>query len=127
MFNVTLSDNRKIFAAWQLFGLLNIAGASVIIDILGKNFADYQGFFTIGIISSFVVMVLSVIRRLNDLQKSRWMALVLLVPLASKIFYLYLFFARGRTASDLLSERATENAISRHKGPTWGDLSEIKF
>lgn len=44
--------------------------------------------------------VLITIQRLNDLQRSRWMALLALVPLANVVFFFWCCFAKGVQAAE---------------------------
>ena len=45
-------------------------------------------------------LVLATIQRLNDLQRSRWMVLLALIPLANVVFSFWCCFAKGIQATE---------------------------
>ena len=51
-------------------------------------------------------------RRLNDLNQSGWLSLILLVPLVSFFFGLYMLFSRGTGGSNNYGPMPTENSTS---------------
>lgn len=88
------------------FFLRNLAGG-VVIQILGfiMNSFDRPGMPPMGVGISLVLLtlifatlffvVVATIQRLNDLQRSRWLVLLSLVPLINIGFFFWCCFAKG--------------------------------
>lgn len=93
------------------FFLRNFAGG-VVIQILGyfMDLFDRPGmppmgsgtalFFMILAVVTLFFVVLATIQRLNDLQRSRWMVLLALIPLANVVFFFWCCFAKGIQATE---------------------------
>lgn len=93
------------------FFLWNFAGG-VVIQILGyfMDLFDRPGMPPMGSGMALFLMilagvtlflvVLATIQRLNDLQRSRWMVLLALIPLANVVFFFWCCFAKGIQATE---------------------------
>ena len=57
-------------------------------------------FFMILAVVTLFFLVLATIQRLNDLQRSRWMVLLALIPLANVVFFFWCCFAKGIQATE---------------------------
>jgi len=64
----------------------------------------------IAYIGSIVATFALAVRRLNDLDKSGWMSLLMLVPLVNFILILYLIFGPGTIAPNNYGPQPTENS-----------------
>ncbi|SMF62855.1 Uncharacterized membrane protein YhaH, DUF805 family [Alteromonadaceae bacterium Bs31] len=78
-----------------LYFVLGIA-AAILMGILGDSGGVATGIvFLVLYIPVLVIFVALMRRRINDLDKSGWLLLLLLVPLVNLIFGLYMIFAPG--------------------------------
>lgn len=75
--------------------------------LIGGGMEGSGGLAAVGWLIYAVAMIFGVVaaftlakRRLNDLDKSGWLSLILVVPLVNMIFGLYLLFARGTEGSN---------------------------
>lgn len=80
-----------------IIGYLTISIISGIITYLTKDSTSTLITIFAGIIGIllFIATLSLIIRRLHDLDKSGWLALVLLIPFIGFLFTLYLWFAKG--------------------------------
>lgn len=90
--------NRKPYFLSQL-------GLGVVSGIFAALFGDSTNFFVaISVLAVslaiFFASVALVVKRLHDLDKKGWWALILLIPLINILFGLYLVFAKGTDGSN---------------------------
>jgi uncharacterized membrane protein YhaH (DUF805 family) len=95
--NFSDRSDRKEF--WGFFLLTLIIGLVTLIDTTGTALNIISVALLIPTIALYV-------RRSRDLGKSPWLVLLMLVPLANLIYFLYLGFGASKDASDKL-EAAT--------------------
>jgi len=120
------NDGRLEFLGYYLFSII-IMGAGVwAVELAGGSEAItvMQGLLVLGfIVTGFWVALAASARRLNDLQRTRWMLALFLVPIISMLTFLYLLFAPAPK-----SARVTGNSQSSNsdKKPAWSDLSDFK-
>ena len=87
----------------MIYGLCYIPVMIVAILVLlllqqfSENVASVVGvvMYVLGIITNLYMYFALAKRRLNDMNKTGWLALLLLVPIINIIFWLYLVFGRG--------------------------------
>jgi uncharacterized membrane protein YhaH (DUF805 family) len=65
------------------------------------NLIPYPQGFSIGayqilLLVCVIIIFVNTIQRINDISKSRWLVLCLLIPIVGTIFALYLIFAPGK-------------------------------
>lgn len=125
-FTLKGNDGRLEFLGYFLFSSLimgagvwtvELAGGSEVIAVMQRLLA--LGFIVIG----FWVALAASARRLNDLQRARWMLALFLVPFISKLTFLYLLFAPAPKSG---RDPGNNQSNSSHKKPTWNDLSNFK-
>src|SRR5690606_11195662 len=82
-------------AAWNLVMMLIAAGGGAI-AVMGGAFAVLGiGIAVLAYIGLIAAGFAMAVRRLNDLNQSGWLSLLMLVPLANIVIGLYILFARG--------------------------------
>lgn len=97
-----------------------IAGilAAILIPMLALSGGDKGASFSIGLVivmlgiyvPSFAAAFIMAKRRLNDLNQSGWLSLLLLVPLLNLIFALYVLFAPGTQGSNNYGPKPVKNS-----------------
>ena len=126
IFSFKGNAGRLDFLGCQLFAILIIGVAMGLGELAGDaaNITLIQGFLLLGftIVGSWISVATSA-RRLNDLQRTRWMLLLFVVPFVSMLTYFYLLFApsfpRSRDLNNVHEDRSDKNV-------SWNDLSEFK-
>jgi len=77
--------------------------------------SSLSGFMIFLLVIAYIVMIAFFIilakRRLNDLDHSGWMALIMLVPLVNVIFGLYIIFAAGKPDHNRFGPPPTKNSL----------------
>ena len=99
--------NRSLHAKYQLIWIMLI----VLAETTGSELASFMGDADMGknisallfyIVLTGFSMILT--RRLHDIDKSGWFALIALVPVVGFFFSIYLFFAAGTVGSNQYGE-----------------------
>ena len=120
------NDGRLEFLGYYLFSIIIMGVGVWAIELAGgsESMTVMQGLLVLGfIVTGIWVALAASARRLNDLQRTRWMLALFLVPFISMLAFLYLLFAPApKSARDL----GNSQSGSSHKKPTWRDLSEFK-
>lgn len=99
------------------YGLINSL-ISVLVVAFSAGLLAAKGnvlFVAIGGIAYLVMIVYSIIlmkRRLNDLDKSGWLGLLMIVPLVNFVMALYLLFGSGTAGQNRFGPPPTKNNIS---------------
>lgn len=93
--------------------------AAILIPALGKNTSTSLIFPLVLVlyIPIFAIAFIMAKRRLNDLNKSGWLSLLLVVPLVNLVFALYLLFWPGSTSSNNYGPKPIPNS--------WGLIAAI--
>ena len=120
------NDGRLEFLGYYLFSIIIMGVGVWAIELAGgsESMTVIQGLLVLGfIVTGFWVALAASVRRLNDLQRTRWILALFLVPFISMLTFLYLLFAPPpKTARD----PGNSQSGNSHKKPTWSDLSEFK-
>lgn len=126
IFSFKGNAGRLDFLGCQLFAILIMGVAMGLGELSGDaaNITVIQGFLLLGFfIVGFWISLATSARRLNDLQRTRWMLLLFVVPFVSMLTYLYLLFApsasRSRDLNNVHEDRSDKDV-------SWNDLSEFK-
>ncbi len=95
-------------------------GSALILGLTGSGLdsaAGFDGFGVVGVILSVVTVVAAIAvslvfvkRRLNDVNQSGWIGLIMLVPIANLVLGLYLLFARGTVGSNKYGPEPVPNS-----------------
>ena len=93
--NITLAGrlNRQPY----IIGYLIISFISAILTYLTKDSTSTLITIFVGIIGILmsITLLTLIVRRLHDLDKGGWFALILLIPFVSFLFSIYLWLAKG--------------------------------
>lgn len=95
--------------------------SAVIFGLAGSGFdsaAGFDGFGVVGMLLSVVTIVAAVAvslifakRRLNDVNQSGWLSLIMLVPIANLVLGLFLLFAKGTSGSNSYGPQPVPNSV----------------
>ena len=117
---------RLDFLGCQLLVTLILGAAVGLVELAGDaaNITAIQGVQLLGFfIVGFWISLATSARRLNELQRTRWMLLLFVVPFVSMLIFFYLLFApsssRSRDLKNVHGGRSNNNV-------SWNDLSEFK-
>lgn len=103
---------RLSFLAWYMVVtiisyiiMFAVGGAALFMEqdpnVMMEFFSSAGGmiyiFFTI---ASLIIIIIFIIRRLHDVNKSGWMALLMILPLINIFFLIYLLIAKGDTGAN---------------------------
>ena len=87
------------FLLYLVLGILGVIAAVTIPAMMrnGHGGAPALGFFALALIYTPILAVMFIYarRRLNDLDQSGWLSLLLIIPIIGFLFWLYLVFAPG--------------------------------
>ncbi|MHC8597698.1 DUF805 domain-containing protein [Arenicellales bacterium IMCC55707] len=126
IFSFKGNAGRLDFLGCQLFAALILGSAGFLAGLAEDvaNITAMPGFLLLGfLIIGFWILLATSARRLNDLQRTRWVLLLFGVPFVSMLTFLYLLLApswdptRGRNR--IQRDRSNNDA-------SWNDLSEFK-
>ncbi len=95
--NVSISFEGRLNRQPYIIGYLIISFISAILTYLTKDSTSILISIFVGIIGIMIsIATLSlIVRRLHDLNKSGWFALILLIPFVNFLFSLYLWLEKG--------------------------------
>ncbi|MDQ8037721.1 MAG: DUF805 domain-containing protein [Pedobacter sp.] len=95
-----------------LFPVAFIAG--MLSAALGQSQEQSARLIGIGIIAAYIPVIIfygaTIKRRLNDMNQSGWIGLLMLIPLINIVFWLYLVFKAGTDGSNDYGQPATKNS-----------------
>ncbi len=99
---MTLTFEGRLNRQPYIIGYLTVSIISGIITYLTKDSTSTLISIFAGIIGILLcaVTLSLIIRRLHDLDKSGWFALIFIIPLIGFLFSLYLMFAKGTDGSN---------------------------
>lgn len=87
-------------AAWNLVMFVFIAGGGAMVAMGGALAVVGIGIVAVAYIALIAAGFAMAVRRLNDLNKSGWLSLLMLVPLANIVIGLYILFGRGTAGAN---------------------------
>ena len=96
MFNTKLKDNRMTFLYWNLFSIAIMAATIGIASLANAGIVDLV--IIGGFLFSFAVSLCAAIRRLNDLEWSRWNLVWFIVPVVNYVAFFAFLFSKGARA-----------------------------
>lgn len=107
-----LSYTMLLYCAFVLI----IIFLGIVIGVLGGSGGEDFGFASsvlvaITLIGQLYAYFVPIIRRLNDINRTGWLSLIMLIPIANIILWLYLVFARGDEGSNDYGAPATPPTI----------------
>lgn len=94
---MNLSFEGRLNRQPYIIGYLIISFISAILTYLTKDSTSTLITIFVGIIGILmsITMLSLIVRRLHDLDKSGWFALILLIPFVGFLFSIYLWLAKG--------------------------------
>ncbi|MDR0835581.1 MAG: DUF805 domain-containing protein [Tannerella sp.] len=89
--------SRKEFWMFVLFNIIFLFVAAILDVVLGQNlgYAPNPIFYTLYLLATLIPALAVMVRRLHDINKSGWMILIGLIPIAGQIWLLILFIKEG--------------------------------
>lgn len=90
-------------------GLVLTIGAALISKVMVSISTSLLFISMLAYIPAFIVAIIMAKRRLNDMNKSAWLCLLAIIPLANLYFFFILFFGRGSPGSNRFGPAPTEN------------------
>jgi uncharacterized membrane protein YhaH (DUF805 family) len=96
MFNTKLKDNRMTFLFWNLFSVAIMAATIAIVSFANTGIVDLV--IVGGFLFSFAVSLCAAIRRLNDLEWSRWNLVWFIIPVVNYVAFFVFLCSKGSEA-----------------------------
>ncbi|MDO8329359.1 MAG: DUF805 domain-containing protein [Fluviicoccus sp.] len=102
---------RLRYVAYYTASMLVIVPIAVIATVVGKIGGETPAvvLLGVGILAALVHMLALGVRRLNDLNRSGWLLLLMAIPLVNLLLSLYMFFAPGTTGGNNYGPEPTRN------------------
>lgn len=102
---------RLRYVAYYTASMLVIVPIAMIATVIGKIGGETPAvvLLGLGILAALVHMLALGVRRLNDLNRSGWLLLLMAIPVVNLLLSLYMFFAPGTPGSNEYGPEPTPN------------------